>query len=402
MICVIADDLAGAAELGGVALRYGRTAEVQLAFDAGSGADAICVNTDSRSCLADEAASRVAQAAIGCRQAGITDVFKKVDSVLRGWVVAELDALLPALGRKRAILVPANPGRDRVIRDGRYWIDGQPLHETDFARDPEHPVHSAAVLALLGETGAVPVHLLSVGGRLPRRGILVGEAACPADLAHWAGRLDATTLPAGAAEFFAAFLAHRGHAQRGGELEAGHGRLSKRALFVCGSSSSASRAFLRDAEAGGVPVRRMPARLLDPDAPRQPLVAQWTVAVLQALQQHPRAVVAIDQPVQSARGMPRQLSQDLAAVVKRVLEQQEVDSLLVEGGATAMALVQALGWPRLVVEREFAPGVVGVRPASRASPLLVIKPGSYSWPTEVADTGEQEGNRSRRSEGGSG
>ena len=393
MICVIADDLAGAAELGGVALRHGRSAEVQLAFDAGSGAEVLCVNTDTRSCDADEAARRVAQVAGCCRQVGITGVFKKVDSVLRGWVAAELSALLPVLGRERALLVPANPARGRVIRDGQYWIDGRPLHETDFARDPEHPVHSPSVLALLGTAGAEPVHLLPVGDRLPWRGILVAEAVCSADLAEWAGRLDAATLPAGAAEFFAAFLAGTGHPERGGGPAAAHSSASERALFVCGSTSSASRAFLHRSEAGGVPVLRMPSGLLDPDSPREPLVAQWAVAAVQALQKQARVVVAIDRPLQAAPGMPRRLSEALAAVVKRILEQEEVDNLLVEGGATAMALVQDLGWPRLVVEREFAPGVVGVRPAGRAGPLVVIKPGSYPWPEGVANPGDQVGDR---------
>lgn len=399
MICVIADDLAGAAELGGVALRHGYSAEVQLAFDAGSSAEVICVNTDSRSCAAHEAARRAAQIAMDCREAGITGVFKKVDSVLRGWVVSELSAMLPALGRERALLVPANPGRGRVIREGQYWIDGRPLHETDFARDPEHPVRSPAVLALLGASGTGPVHVLPAGSSLPPRGILVGEASCPADLDAWAGRLDAATLPAGAAEFFAAFLAGAGNRERGDEPVAMLGRVQEHVLFVCGSTSSASRAFLRRAEAGGVPVQRMPAGLLDPDPPRESLVAEWAAATVRALQAHPRAVVAIDRPLQPEPGMPRRLSEALAAAVRQVLEQQEVEGLLVEGGATAMALMQALGWARLGVERELAPGVVGLRPAGRAGPLVVVKPGSYAWPEEVSGVERQGADLSQISRG---
>ena len=169
-------------------------------------------------------------------------------------------------------------------------------------------------------------------GRLPPRGILVAEAACPADLTDWAGRLDAATLPAGAAEFFAAFLTSTGHEERGGERDAGRGAVAERALFVCGSTSSTSRAFLHRAEADGVPVRRMPPSLLHRGSPRQRLMAQWSAATVQALQEHSRAIVAIDQPLQPEPGMPRRMSKALAAVVKRVLEQQEVGCLLVEGG----------------------------------------------------------------------
>jgi len=384
VICVIADDLAGAAELGGAALRHGLTAEVQLAFDADSDADVLCVNTDTRPCSAGEAASLAAQAAAGCRQAGVDHIFKKVDSVLRGWVAVELNAMLPALGRERALLVPANPVRGRVVRDGRYWIDGQPLDQTDFARDPEYPVHSAAVLALLGTAGTESMHLLPVGSPLPPRGILVGEAASPADLAAWAGRLDVATLPAGAAEFFSAFLTSIGHAEGGDRPGAGRGAAPRRALFVCGSTTDATRAFLRDVETDGVPVQRMPAGLLDRGAPRRRLEAEWIAAMTQALREQPQAVAAIDRPLHLEPGMPQRLSEALAAAVRQALEEQAVDRLLVTGGATAMALMRELGWSRLVVERQFAPGVVGLRPAGHPGPQVVIKPGSYRWPAELA------------------
>jgi len=42
-------------------------------------------------------------------------VYKKVDSVLRGWVRPELEELLGGLGWARALIVPANPGLGRVI-----------------------------------------------------------------------------------------------------------------------------------------------------------------------------------------------------------------------------------------------------------------------------------------------
>jgi len=63
MIVVIADDVTGAAELAGVALARGLRAEVQTAFDPGSNAEVVCVDTDTRLLPADEAAKRVAETA---------------------------------------------------------------------------------------------------------------------------------------------------------------------------------------------------------------------------------------------------------------------------------------------------------------------------------------------------
>lgn len=49
MIVVVADDLAGAAEMGGMALRHGLTAEIQSEFDAEADVDLIVFDTDTRS-----------------------------------------------------------------------------------------------------------------------------------------------------------------------------------------------------------------------------------------------------------------------------------------------------------------------------------------------------------------
>ena len=63
MIAVVADDLAGAAELGGVGSCHGLSAEIHTEFDATSRADLVAVDTDSRCCSDEEAARRVDEAA---------------------------------------------------------------------------------------------------------------------------------------------------------------------------------------------------------------------------------------------------------------------------------------------------------------------------------------------------
>jgi uncharacterized protein YgbK (DUF1537 family) len=117
-IVVIADDLSGAAELAGIAFARGYSAEVQRQFDATSDADLIAIDTDSRSLPPDAAAQRVeqiTQAVVAARPAWI---YKKVDSVLRGNVRAETEAVLRVLQTSLAILVPANPSRGRTIVGG--------------------------------------------------------------------------------------------------------------------------------------------------------------------------------------------------------------------------------------------------------------------------------------------
>ncbi len=59
------------------------------------------------------------------------------------------------------------------------------------------------------------------------------------------------------------------------------------------------------------------------------------------------------------------------------------DTVFVEGGATASAVIRQLGWSSLTVQAELAPGVVVLQPTGFPGMCLITKPGSYSWPDEV-------------------
>src|SRR3954454_19384753 len=122
MIGVIADDLTGAAELGAVGKRLGLKAEIVCNNEPGSTADLVCVDTDSRSCTASEAAKRAAAGAKLLQAAGARWIYKKVDSVLRGNVTAEVEAVMQQLGLNRALVLPADPSLGRIIRDGQYFV----------------------------------------------------------------------------------------------------------------------------------------------------------------------------------------------------------------------------------------------------------------------------------------
>src|SRR5205823_11983269 len=104
MIGVIADDLTGAAELGAVGLRYGLRAEIAAAGQISGSADLVCMDTDSRWCGPEEAGQRAASAADVLRKSGAGWIYKKVDSVLRGNVTAELEAVLHQLHLNLALL----------------------------------------------------------------------------------------------------------------------------------------------------------------------------------------------------------------------------------------------------------------------------------------------------------
>jgi len=93
MIVVIADDLSGASELANGARQCGLTAELQQVFDPSATCDVCAVNTESRSLPRDEAIMRIADVTRQISAARPRWVFKKVDSMLRGHVGAEIETM---------------------------------------------------------------------------------------------------------------------------------------------------------------------------------------------------------------------------------------------------------------------------------------------------------------------
>lgn len=352
MIVVIADDVSGAAELAGAALRHGLTAEVQTAFSPEATVDVVCVTTETRSLPPAEAADRVRDVALQVISAKPAWLFKKCDSVLRGPVLAEARAIANATGKKHIVIAPANPSRHRIIRDGIYRIAEQPLHETAFARDPEHACLTSRVAELLG-------------GDLSDVSIPDVESA--ADVTRIATAITDDSLAVGALDLFAALLrlrvASRVPTVPGPEMQAVLGPR----MLVCGSAASWHDRHAR-ATALGIPVFTL---------------INDVRAIVQALESSSEIVIGIGDGPETRGISSAALVSTLAQTVSGVLRQTTVNRLLLEGGATTAAVMRALGWTRLRASEVSVQGVGILIPLGAPFPTLFIKPGSYPWPDEI-------------------
>lgn len=351
-IVVIADDLSGAAELAGIAVRHGLTAEVRTTLEEmdENVCDVVCVDTDTRARPSDEAAAVVEAATRRVMTARPAWIFKKCDSVLRGSVVEEASAVARASGVKNILLAPANPTRGRVIRGGEYFVEGRSLHETAFARDPQHPRTSSRVQDLVGQ-GSV--------------GITIPDVESTADLDRLAATMSANTLPVGAADFFEALLrAKRISKPRIAARVMTSVEPTRTRLLVCGSAFAwPERA--RTADAHGITVATLHRG-----------VDEATKALLES----GRAVMGIGIDAETRGKAPEQLAQELADLVAQVLSEASLDLLLLEGGATAAAVLRRMNWVRLRAKAGRDQSWTEFVPVGATSPALVIKPGSYPWP----------------------
>lgn len=367
---VLADDLTGACEIAGLAATRGGRARVLTTSELPdlAGVDLLVLDTETRLLRPVDAARKTAGVAEILLQIGAQPFFKKTDSMLRGPVAAELEALAAAFGYERVLLVAGNPALGRVVAHGCLSVNGTPVHQTEFAIDPHHPARSDRVANLLGPVVHAPVHVVTPEDRELPLGLLVGDARSKGELQAWARRLPTDTLAAGGAAWFEALLPEPESASVAPSSppssDSGH-------LLLSGTTSQAQRQQL-SACAGFEPFS---VEELKRDA-----LAHWLQRLAHAWQTSGRAAAAPTGAVTRESGTAERIRAALAAAALRAVRQWGVRHLIIEGGSTAFSILSALGWRDLSVVHSWAPGVVSVRPAAAPDCLLTLKPGSYPWP----------------------
>jgi uncharacterized protein YgbK (DUF1537 family) len=106
--------------------------------------------------------------------------------------------------------------------------------------------------------------------------------------------------------------------------------------------------------------------------------SHWLRTLRPQWQQRSSMVLTIGYPSQGGKAFAERLRAVQAQVVKELLATQLPRELVIEGGATAFAILQQLGWTSYLLTDEIAPGVVRMH-SSDASCFVTLKPGSYDW-----------------------
>ena len=125
-IVIIADDLTGACDAAIYFAEEGARTYIGLHFDDTPPADwEVCaINTDTRCSSPVEAAARTRYACERARKWRSKSIFKKIDSTMRGNVVAEIAAARAVLQPRITLLTPAFPALGRTVREGKLHIAG--------------------------------------------------------------------------------------------------------------------------------------------------------------------------------------------------------------------------------------------------------------------------------------
>lgn len=360
-ILVIADDLTGAAEIGGIAWRYGLSVEIVHTFETPITKDIRILNTNTRSLKIEEARAHL-KALFSVAPLQEWDwIYLKFDSALRGHIKDEILFYHGVFDKENVVFCPVNLALGRVIRDGIYWVEGQPIAETDFAQDPEFPIRESDVLkAIRADSWRLAENMTA--GLTEDFPYVVAAVKDEDSLNHWASSTTAFGLYAGAGAFFQALLR-----QRISAVPTGHSiqpAPRPTALYVCGSHHENSLRRVASVDSDKVVYWR--------DIGQEREVARHICYIINKAKKVIFAV-APTRPTDA-----HLIRKSMAEVVAKVQQDCAVEELLIEGGATASSVLGALAIDTLLPVWEYGQGVIRNRVPEREL-MITLKPGSYPW-----------------------
>jgi D-threonate/D-erythronate kinase len=377
MIAVIADDFTGAAEIGGIGLKYGLNTVIQTVTDEMTDADLLIISTDTRSGTVKNSVDQTEMITRNLIRLSPQMIYKKLDSVLRGNVADELLAQMKVEGKKRAIVVAGNPNLGRTIRNGICYINDVPVADTFFAGDPEFPVYSSRVTEIVG-VDRPEVFSVSPGQSIPGKGLVFGDVSNEEDMKKWASKIDKNTIPAGGAGFFDILLGTK--FQTCQEVPDFSCRLGQKVLFVFGSAYPKDPDFMLLLRQQGFILMDIPEELYSNQADLSGLTDFWSDKIIRTLAANRKVILSVGQSANNNMALSSRIRESMGLAVSRIFEKTTVDDLLIEGGSTTSVILRYLEITKLYPYQELGSGVIRMKTDKYPGLRVTTKPGSYLWP----------------------
>lgn len=398
-LLIIADDFTGALDTGVQFAAYGAKTLVETGpmYDFSqptAGTEVLVLNAETRHLPPDQAYAVVYRAVREARNAGIPYIYKKTDSALRGNIGSELAAAMDAAELDRMAFVPAFPVMGRITRGGVHYVDGIPVAQSVFGRDPFEPVRSSDIREIVAAQTGLPVVLHSDSTRAwGRPGIQLYDADSDGDLREIAEdlTLDSLHLSAGCAGFAAVLdelLELRGK-------PTGTPPLTPALFVVCGSVNPVTQQQLETAERNGfVRFRLGLLEKLDPlwleSARCEQAVRGW----LDTAARSSRCILDSNDSDDGTetdafvrlRGLTKEqvrlrISEALATLTRRMVDGGLKATLMCTGGDTLLALMREMSVTELTPVCELSPGVVLSAFAYQGKSIHIIsKSGGFGAP----------------------
>jgi len=396
----IADDFTGATDLANNLVREGMRVVQAIGVPTGpiDGVDAVVVALKSRTCPVADAVAQSLAAAAWLQAQGARQLYFKVcstfDSTPQGNIGPVAEALAGLTGARVVPVTPAFPAAGRTVYQGHLFVGDLLLSDSPMRHHPLTPMTDASLVRVMqAQCRSERVGLVA------HRDVSAGSAAIEARLEALAGQGmrfavvdgigdgDLRTL-AVAARGLPLVVAGSGlaigipalHGLAPSAQAAALPAAGGAAAVVSGSCSAATNGQVADFRAsGGAAFAVDPLRI----AAGEDVAAQALAFALPRLGDAPVLVHATAEP-DAVRAVQQQLGSERAgalveATLARVaqgLVDAGVRRLIVAGGETSGACVQALGLTRLRIGAQIDPGVPWCHAPERGL-HLALKSGNF-------------------------
>lgn len=406
-LLIIADDFTGALDTGiqfvdsGVATQI--ITDTKYDFETiAENIKVLVVDSKTRYIAPEEAYKVVKQIASNAVQAGISHIYKKTDSALRGNIGCELQAVLDGSGYSHLHFIPALPAMERVTVNGIQYINEMPVAASAYGKDSYHPVIHSGLREIIAEQTKAPVFLHKDYRGENQAGIHVYDAATDLDMIRIAQQLkeaDELKLTAGCAGFASVLpdpLDLTGNCQKDYILD-------DSMLVVCGSNNPVTREQILYAEQNGfIRISLSPEQKFDlkwPDSEECRRLVQAWICTLKSkrmfiLDTNDTAGGATEAYVQAGgidrEEQRRRISHVMGALLKKMLDSGAEGILFITGGDILKEFTEQIQVKQLNPVCEIASGVVLSELAYKGREYYMIsKSSGFGGPTLIADLAEQ-------------
>ena len=400
----IADDFTGATDLANNLVRSGMRAVQTIGVPPGApgdDAEAVVVALKSRTIAPAAAVAQSLEALRWLRQHGARQIYFKYcstfDSTPEGNIGPVAEALMDALGTDFAIATPAFPDNQRTVFKGHLFVGDLLLSDSGMRNHPLTPMTDANLVRVLQaqcrrRVGLIDHHVVAAGAAAVRAriaalraqgcGLAIVDAVGNDDLLRLGPALADAPLVTGGSGVAIGLPANFGRAPSAaaGALPPPTGRQA----VLAGSCSQATLRQVADFAAAGRPTLALDPLRLAEGADLAAEALAWAAPrlphgpVLIHSSADPQAV----QTVQGRLGTQRAgtLVEHCLAAIAAGLAAQGVRQLIVAGGETSGACVQALGITQLRIGGQIDPGVPWCHAAATAgggAMHLALKSGNF-------------------------
>lgn len=377
-LLVIADDFTGALDTGVQFAGKGVSTKIvnQMAINREQlehyCTEVLVIDVETRHLKPEEAYRIVYDIVREAKAADVPYIYKKTDSGLRGNVGKELEAALDASGERFLTFIPAFPSMNRITVDGIHYVDGKPIHESAFGKDPFEPVRSSVVSDLF-DSESVHISLYKRAEhytRTGRREIGIFDASSDQEIEDAAKDLFASGslgVMAGCAGFASVLVDCLGLSTR----EIHMPRVPERLFIVCGSVNDISKKQIEYAEKKGFyRIAMTPRQQLEPDYLLSTDGKEWLEKLKQMSDSGKTCVVetGIANPGQVAEYLKEHrisleqarltISRTLGSILKELLLMGMESTLMIIGGDTLIGFVEQMDCREITIVSELEQGAV--------------------------------------------